>query len=41
MEQLELAAVVFGLANIVLLARRSIWNFPFGIAIFGSLHHRV
>ena len=33
MEQLELAAVVFGLANIVLLVRRSIWNFPFGIAM--------
>ena len=29
---LELVAVAFGLANIVLLVRRSIWNFPFGIA---------
>lgn len=30
---LELVAVVFGLANIVLLVRRSIWNFPFAIAM--------
>lgn len=30
---LEPVAVVFGLANIVLLVRRSIWNFPFGIAM--------
>lgn len=29
---LEPVAVAFGLANIVLLLRRSIWNFPFGIA---------
>jgi nicotinamide mononucleotide transporter len=31
--QLEPVAVVFGLANIILLVRRSIWNFPFGIAM--------
>jgi nicotinamide mononucleotide transporter len=30
---LEIIAVVFGLANIVLLVRRSIWNYPFGIAM--------
>lgn len=30
---LELLAVALGLANIVLLVRRSIWNFPFGIAM--------
>lgn len=30
---LEAAAVVLGLANIVLLVRRSIWNFPFGVAM--------
>ena len=33
MDPLELAAVAFGLANITLLVRRSIWNFPFGIAM--------
>lgn len=30
---LEPVAVVFGLANIVLLVRRSIWNFPFALAM--------
>lgn len=30
---LEPIAAVLGLANIVLLVRRSIWNFPFGIAM--------
>lgn len=30
---LEAVAVALGLANIVLLVRRSIWNFPFGIAM--------
>jgi nicotinamide mononucleotide transporter len=29
---IEIAAFAFGVANIVLLARRSIWNYPFGIA---------
>ena len=33
MNPLELLAVLLGLANIVLLVRRSIWNFPFGIAM--------
>src|SRR5687768_4650535 len=33
MEPLELAAVALGLANIVLLVRRSIWNYPFGMAM--------
>lgn len=33
MPPLEPVAVVFGLANIVLLVRRSIWNFPFAIAM--------
>ena len=33
MNPLEIIAVAFGLANIVLLVRRSIWNFPFGIAM--------
>ncbi|WP_133366152.1 nicotinamide riboside transporter PnuC [Qipengyuania sediminis] len=32
-DPLELAAVAFGLANITLLVRRSIWNFPFGICM--------
>lgn len=33
MTLLELAAVLLGLVNITLLVRRSIWNFPFGIAM--------
>lgn len=33
MNPLELAAVALGLTNIALLVRRSIWNFPFGIAM--------
>lgn len=33
MNPLEIIAVALGLANIVLLVRRSIWNFPFGIAM--------
>jgi nicotinamide mononucleotide transporter len=32
MSPIEIVAVVLGLANIVLLVRRSIWNYPFGIA---------
>jgi nicotinamide mononucleotide transporter len=30
---LEWVAVLLGIANIILLVRRSIWNFPFGIAM--------
>lgn len=33
MNPLEILAVACGLANISLLVRRSIWNFPFGIAM--------
>ena len=33
MNPYEMLAVAFGLANIALLVRRSIWNFPFGIAM--------
>lgn len=33
MDWLEPVAVALGLANIALLVRRSIWNFPFGIAM--------
>ena len=33
MNPLEIIAVGLGLANIVLLVRRNIWNFPFGIAM--------
>jgi len=28
---LEIAAAVFGLINIILIARRSLWNYPFGV----------
>ena len=33
MDPLEIVAVVLGLANIALLVRRSIWNYPFGMAM--------
>lgn len=33
MNTLELVAVLLGVANITLLIRRSIWNYPFGIAM--------
>ncbi|SFR86320.1 nicotinamide riboside transporter PnuC [Sphingomonas jatrophae] len=33
MSVLELVAVALGLGNILLLVRRSVWNFPFGIAM--------
>ncbi len=33
MNPLEIIAVVLGLANIWLLVRRSIWNYPFGMAM--------
>lgn len=33
MNPLELVAVLLGVANIVLLARRSVWNYPFGLAM--------
>ncbi len=33
MSTLELIAVVLGICNITLLIRRSIWNYPFGIAM--------
>ncbi|MCP5395442.1 MAG: nicotinamide mononucleotide transporter [Sphingomonadaceae bacterium] len=33
MNSLEIIAVVLGLANIGLLVRRSIWNYPFGMAM--------
>ena len=32
MNPVELAASLFGLANIALLVRRSVWNFPFALA---------
>jgi len=33
MNPLEIVAVVLGLANVGLLVRRSIWNYPFGMAM--------
>ncbi len=33
MPPIELVAALLGLANLVLLARRSVWNFPFGLAM--------
>ena len=33
MNALEILATLLGIANIILLVRRSIWNYPFGIAM--------
>lgn len=33
MSPLEIIAVILGLANIILIVRRSLWNYPFGIAM--------
>ena len=33
MTPLEIAAALLGLINLVLIARRTIWNYPFGIAM--------
>jgi nicotinamide mononucleotide transporter len=33
MTQLEIIAVLLGIANIVLIIRRSVWNYPFGMAM--------
>ena len=40
MSSLEIAAAVFGLINIILIARRSLWNYPFGV-IMVSLYFVV
>ena len=33
MSALEIIAALLGLANVALLVRRSVWNYPFGIAM--------
>jgi nicotinamide mononucleotide transporter len=33
MSAIEIIAVLLGLANIILIIRRSVWNFPFGIVM--------
>ncbi len=33
MSPIEIAATLLGVANIILIIRRSVWNFPFGIAM--------
>ncbi len=33
MTQIEIVAVLLGFANIILVVRRSLWNYPFGIAM--------
>ena len=33
MSAIEIVAVLLGIANIVLIIRRSVWNYPFGIAM--------
>jgi len=35
MQDLEIAAALLGLANVLLIVRRSVWNYPFGIAMVG------
>jgi nicotinamide mononucleotide transporter len=39
-DRLELLATALGLLNIVLLVRRSVWNFPFGLAMV-ALYARI
>ena len=39
MDRLEIIATVLGLANIVLLVRRNIWNYPFGLAMVALYAH--
>ena len=39
MNTLEIIATLLGLANIVLLVRRSIWNYPFGLAMVALYAH--
>ena len=33
MSPIEIAAVLLGLVNVTLVVRRSVWNYPFGIAM--------
>lgn len=33
MSALEISAALFGLINIILIARRSLWNYPFGVVM--------
>ena len=40
MSALEIIAVILGVINIVLIARRSIWNYPFGIVMV-ALYARI
>ncbi len=39
MTYLEWIAAAFGIANLILLRRRSLWNFPFGIAAVAIFFH--
>jgi nicotinamide mononucleotide transporter len=40
MSSLEILATVFGLINIILIVRRSVWNYPFAIGMV-SLYARI
>lgn len=33
MQAIEIAAVLLGIVNVVLIVRRSVWNYPFGLAM--------
>lgn len=39
MDKIEIIATALGLANIVLLVRRNIWNYPFGLAMVALYAH--
>ena len=39
MDKLEIIATILGLANIILLVRRSIWNYAFGLAMVALYAH--
>lgn len=44
MNPIEIFATLLGLANVILLVRRSIWNYPFGlmmVALYGAVFFRA
>ena len=40
MSGLEIVAFLLGIANVTLVVRRSIWNYPFGLAMV-ALYGRI
>lgn len=44
MSELEIIAALLGLANVALVVRRSVWNYPFGIAmviLYAAIFHEA